>query len=93
MKIELIKGLYWSLTTDGIMLSKDDDKLIKLNNISSEIFLLVYEYKNIEMVIEQLVMKYGNQIEEIIRKDVNEFINNMKELNFFVVRGDKLDGC
>ncbi len=55
--------------------------------------LLVYEYKNIELIIEQLVMKYGNQIEEIIRKDVNEFINNMKELNFFVVRGDKLDGC
>ena len=93
MKIELSKGLYWSLTTDGIMLSKDDDKLIKLNNISSEIFLLVYEYKNIELVIEQLVMKYGNQIEEIIRKDVNEFINNMKVWNFFVVRGDKLDGC
>ena len=36
MKIELSKGLYWSLTTDGIMLSKDDDKLIKSLIISSE---------------------------------------------------------
>lgn len=64
-----------------------------INMVYISMVLLVYEYKNIELIIEQLVMKYGNQIEEIIRKDVNEFINNMTELNFFVVRGDKLDGC
>lgn len=93
MNIELSKDLYWSLTTDGIMLSKDEGKLIKLNNVSSEIFLLVHEFQHLELVIEQLRAKYGHDIEDIIRQDVNEFIKNMRELNIFILRGDKSNGC
>lgn len=93
MNIELSKDLYWSLTTDGIMLSKDEGKLIKLNNVSSEIFLLVHEFQHLELVIEQLRVKYGHDIEDIIRQDVNEFIKNMRELNIFILRGDKSNGC
>ncbi|GAA0122784.1 MAG: PqqD family peptide modification chaperone [Clostridium argentinense] len=84
MNLCVNKSIIWYQNDDEIIITGiDDEKLFKLNPISSEIFTLIITDNNYGTIIDKLCLKYGKNNKNIIVNDVNEFIDDMKLLKVF----------
>ncbi|HCQ89266.1 MULTISPECIES: PqqD family protein [unclassified Clostridium] len=84
MNLCVNESIIWYQNDDEIIITGiDDEKLFKLNPISSEIFTLIIADDNYDTIIDKLCLKYGKNNKDIIINDVNEFIDDMKLLKVF----------
>lgn len=84
MNLCVNESIIWYQNNDEIIITGiDDEKLFKLNPISSEIFTLIITDNNYDTIIDKLCLKYEKNNKDIIINDVNEFIDDMKLLKVF----------
>jgi len=60
-----------------ILLNYEDDLYFGLDKIGSEYWELIQEYKDFDMVVDNMLSKYPNVSREEIKTDLNELIFKM----------------
>lgn len=63
-----------------VVFDTETEKVFVTNNIGKEIIEKLKEGKNLNQIVDELVKEYEGDSEQI-RKDVNEFIEQLKKMD------------
>ncbi|MBP1357079.1 MAG: PqqD family protein [Sulfolobus sp.] len=63
-----------------VVFDTETEKVFVTNNIGKEIIEKLKEGKNLNQIVDELVKEYEEDSEQI-RKDVNEFIEQLKKMD------------
>ena len=75
---------YISWTTDGentIIINSQTKKCLVLDPTGNEIWELLCEHNSIEKVVEMCLQKYCQDDPKLIKKDIYDFVELLKEYN------------